>query len=40
MSVEGINTAVEKIADFIHLICEKIGFIKDTFGAVFLLSLQ
>ncbi len=37
MSIEGINTAVEKIADFIHPdFHEKIGFIKDiAAGAVF-----
>ncbi|WP_016988488.1 diacylglycerol kinase family protein [Flavobacterium sp. ACAM 123] len=37
MSIEGLNTAVEKIADFIHpTYHEKIGFIKDiAAGAVF-----
>lgn len=37
LSVEGLNTAVEKIADFIHPeYHEKIGFIKDiAAGAVF-----
>ena len=37
MSVEGLNTAVEKIADFIHPnYHERIGFIKDiAAGAVF-----
>ena len=41
MSVEGINTAVEKIADFIHPnFHEKIGFIKDiAAGAVFFAAL-
>ena len=41
MSVEGINTAVEKIADFIHPnFNEKIGFIKDiAAGAVFFAAL-
>lgn len=41
MSVEGINTAVEKIADFIHPnYNEKIGFIKDiAAGAVFFAAL-
>lgn len=41
MSVEGINTAVEKIADFIHpSFHEKIGFIKDiAAGAVFFAAL-
>ncbi len=41
MSVEGINTAVEKIADFIHPnYHEKIGFIKDiAAGAVFFAAL-
>ncbi len=38
MSVEGINTAIEKIADFIHPdFNDKIGFIKDiAAGAVFI----
>ena len=37
LSIEGLNTAVEKIADFIHPdFHEKIGFIKDIgAGAVF-----
>jgi diacylglycerol kinase (ATP) len=37
MSIEGLNTAVEKIADFIHPnYHERIGFIKDiAAGAVF-----
>jgi diacylglycerol kinase (ATP) len=36
MSIEGLNTAVEKIADFIHNYHERIGFIKDiAAGAVF-----
>lgn len=37
LSVEGLNTAIEKIADFIHPdYHEKIGFIKDiAAGAVF-----
>lgn len=41
MSVEGLNTAVEKIADFIHPnFHEKIGFIKDiAAGAVFFAAL-
>lgn len=41
MSVEGINTAVEKIADFIHPnYNEKIGFIKDiAAGAVFFAAI-
>jgi len=41
MSVEGINTAVEKIADFIHPnYHERIGFIKDiAAGAVFFAAL-
>ena len=41
MSVEGINTAIEKIADFIHPnFNEKIGFIKDiAAGAVFFAAL-
>ena len=41
MSVEGLNTAVEKIADFIHPIYhEKIGFIKDiAAGAVFFAAM-
>jgi diacylglycerol kinase (ATP) len=41
MSIEGINTAVEKIADFIHPnFNEKIGFIKDiAAGAVFFAAI-
>ncbi|QBN17283.1 diacylglycerol kinase [Flavobacterium nackdongense] len=41
MSVEGINTAVEKIADFIHPnYHQRIGFIKDiAAGAVFFAAL-
>jgi len=41
MSVEGINTAVEKIADFIHPdYHERIGFIKDiSAGAVFFAAI-
>lgn len=41
MGVEGINTAIEKIADFIHPeYHERIGFIKDiAAGAVFLAAL-
>ncbi len=41
MSLEGINTAVEKLSDFIHpQQNEKIGFIKDiTAGAVFFAAL-
>lgn len=41
MSVEGLNTAVEKIADFIHpQFHEKIGFIKDiAAGAVFFAAM-
>lgn len=41
MGVEGINTAIEKIADFIHpQYHEKIGFIKDiSAGAVFFTAL-
>ena len=41
MSVEGLNTAVEKIADFIHPNYHKrIGFIKDiAAGAVFFAAL-
>jgi len=41
MSIEGLNTAVEKIADFIHPnYHEKIGFIKDiAAGAVFFAAL-
>jgi len=41
LSVEGLNTAVEKIADFIHPeFHEKIGFIKDiAAGAVFFAAM-
>lgn len=41
LSMEGLNTAVEKIADFIHPdFHEKIGFIKDiAAGAVFFAAL-
>lgn len=41
MSIEGLNTAVEKIADFIHPnYHEKIGFIKDiAAGSVFFASI-
>jgi diacylglycerol kinase (ATP) len=41
MSIEGINTAIEKIADFIHPnFNEKIGFIKDiAAGAVLFAAL-
>lgn len=41
MSIEGLNTAVEKIADFIHpSYHERIGFIKDiAAGAVFFAAL-
>lgn len=41
LSVEGLNTAVEKIADFIHPnFHQKIGFIKDiAAGAVFFAAL-
>ena len=41
MSVEGVNTAIEAIADFIHPgHHEKIGFIKDiAAGAVFIASI-
>jgi len=40
LSIEGLNTAVEKIADFIHPeFHERIGFIKDiAAGAVFFCS--
>ncbi len=42
MSIEGLNTAVEKIADFIHPnYDERIGFIKDiAAGAVFFASIS
>lgn len=41
LGVEGINTAIEKVADFIHPeYHERIGFIKDiAAGAVFLTAL-
>lgn len=41
ISIEGLNTAVEKIADFIHpQYNERIGFIKDiAAGAVFFAAL-
>jgi diacylglycerol kinase (ATP) len=41
LSIEGLNTAVEKIADFIHPnYHEKIGFIKDiAAGAVFFAAI-
>lgn len=41
LSVEGLNTAVEKVADFIHpTYHEKIGFIKDiAAGAVFFAAM-
>lgn len=41
LSVEGLNTAVEKIADFIHPgYHERIGFIKDiAAGAVFFAAM-
>lgn len=41
MSIEGINTAIEKIADFMHPEHhKKIGFIKDiAAGAVFIASI-
>ncbi|NRT12465.1 diacylglycerol kinase family protein [Flavobacterium sp. 14A] len=41
MSVEGLNTAIEKIADFIHPdYHERIGFIKDiAAGAVFFAAI-
>ena len=41
MSIEGINTAIEAIADFIHPEKhEKIGFLKDiAAGAVFIASI-
>ena len=42
LSIEGLNTAVEKIADFIHPnYHERIGFIKDiAAGAVFFAALS
>jgi len=41
LGIEGLNTAVEKIADFIHPeFHEKIGFIKDiAAGAVFFAAM-
>jgi diacylglycerol kinase (ATP) len=41
LSVEGLNTAIEKIADFIHPnYHERIGFIKDiAAGAVFMAAM-
>jgi diacylglycerol kinase (ATP) len=41
LSIEGLNTAIEKIADFIHPgFHEKIGFIKDiAAGAVFFAAM-
>ncbi|MBT8304006.1 MAG: diacylglycerol kinase family protein [Bacteroidia bacterium] len=41
MSVEGLNTAIEKISDFVHPDFEpKIGFIKDiSAGAVFITAI-
>lgn len=41
LSIEGLNTAVEKIGDFIHPnFHEKIGFIKDiAAGAVFFAAM-
>lgn len=41
LSIEGLNTAVEKVADFVHPdYHEKIGFIKDiAAGAVFFAAL-
>ncbi|NDI99002.1 diacylglycerol kinase family protein [Flavobacterium sp. LaA7.5] len=41
LGIEGVNTAIEKIADFIHpQYHEKIGFIKDiAAGAVFFAAL-
>lgn len=41
LSIEGLNTAIEKIADFIHpQYNERIGFIKDiAAGAVFFAAL-
>lgn len=42
LAIEGINTAVEKVADFIHpSYHEKIGFIKDiAAGAVFFAAIS
>ena len=41
LSIEGLNTAIEKIADFVHpKFHERIGFIKDiAAGAVFFAAL-
>ena len=41
LSIEGLNTAVEKIADFVHpKFHERIGFIKDiAAGAVFFAAM-
>jgi diacylglycerol kinase (ATP) len=41
LSIEGLNTAVEKVADFIHPeFHQKIGFIKDiAAGAVFFAAM-
>lgn len=41
LSIEGLNTAVEKIADFVHpKFHERIGFIKDiSAGAVFFAAM-
>ena len=41
LGIEGVNTAVEKVADFIHPeFHEKIGFIKDiAAGAVFFAAM-
>jgi diacylglycerol kinase len=38
MSIEGLNTAVEKI-DFIHPIIMKIGFIKDIAAELFFAAI-
>ena len=42
LSIEGLNTAIEKVADFIHPeFHERIGFIKDiAAGAVFFAALS
>lgn len=42
MAIEGINTALEKLADFVHpKHNEKIGFIKDiSAGAVFIAAIS
>lgn len=41
LSIEGLNTAIEKLADFVHPdYNEKIGFVKDVAaGAVFITAL-